>query len=72
MDHTPEPDQKLLAWLRKAAARPMSREEPKSSACLSFKLYSYIVLMLIPARALARQCLGVGFFCRTMRWNQRR
>ncbi len=35
-------------------------------------LYSYIVLMLIPARALARQCLGVGFFCRTMRWNQRR
>ncbi len=37
-----------------------------------FRLYSYIVLMLIPARALARQCLGVGFFCRTMRWNQRR
>ncbi len=35
MDHTPEPDQKLLARLREAAARPMSKEE-RDEQCVSF------------------------------------
>ncbi len=56
----------------KEAVSPAKGGAPGYATALCRRLYSYIVLMLIPARALARQCLGVGFFCRTMRWNQRR